>query len=97
MSVANHPRAGQPARQSDLINVAQLTSQYYVLQPEAENPAHAVVICTKDGQKPGLCQGGAGTEYATSVRKRARRGRNAAARPPERDQSCAGIRRVWPG
>ena len=28
-------RAGQPAQQSDLINVAQLTAQYYVLKPEA--------------------------------------------------------------
>ncbi|AHM72904.1 phosphoglucomutase (alpha-D-glucose-1,6-bisphosphate-dependent) [Yersinia hibernica] len=44
--MANHPRAGQAAQQSDLINVAQLTSQYYVLQPEAENPAHAVKFGT---------------------------------------------------
>lgn len=42
MTVANHPRAGQAAQQSDLINVAQLTSQYYVLQPDAENQEHAV-------------------------------------------------------
>ncbi|AIN19040.1 phosphoglucomutase (alpha-D-glucose-1,6-bisphosphate-dependent) [Yersinia rochesterensis] len=40
--MANHPRAGQAAQQSDLINVAQLTSQYYVLQPDAENQDHAV-------------------------------------------------------
>lgn len=46
MSMANNPRAGQPARQSDLINVAQLTSQYYVLQPEAGNAAHAVKFGT---------------------------------------------------
>lgn len=44
--MANHPRAGQPAQQSDLINVAQLTSQYYVLQPDAEDPAHAVKFGT---------------------------------------------------
>ncbi|MEL7627787.1 phosphoglucomutase (alpha-D-glucose-1,6-bisphosphate-dependent) [Pectobacterium aroidearum] len=44
--MANHPRAGQPARQSDLINVAQLTSQYYVLQPEVGNTAHAVKFGT---------------------------------------------------
>ncbi|ACS84928.1 phosphoglucomutase (alpha-D-glucose-1,6-bisphosphate-dependent) [Musicola paradisiaca] len=44
--MANHPRAGQPARQSDLINVAQLTSQYYVLRPEISNPAHAVKFGT---------------------------------------------------
>jgi phosphoglucomutase len=28
-------RAGQPAQQSDLINVAQLTAQYYVLKKSA--------------------------------------------------------------
>ncbi|WP_413734694.1 phosphoglucomutase (alpha-D-glucose-1,6-bisphosphate-dependent) [Sodalis sp. RH21] len=44
--MANSPRAGQPARQSDLINVAQLTSQYYVLRPETGNTAHAVKFGT---------------------------------------------------
>jgi len=44
--VANHPRAGQPAQQSDLINIAQLTSQYYVLQPDPSNTAHAVKFGT---------------------------------------------------
>lgn len=44
--MANHPRAGQPTRQSDLINVAQLTSQYYVLGPEVDNAAHAVKFGT---------------------------------------------------
>lgn len=37
-----HPRAGQPAQQSDLINVAQLTSQYYTLVPDAADPAQQV-------------------------------------------------------
>ncbi|GBU13378.1 phosphoglucomutase [Enterobacterales bacterium] len=44
--MANNPRAGQPAQQSDLINVAQLTSQYYVLQPDPTNTAHAVKFGT---------------------------------------------------
>ena len=44
--MANHPRAGQATQQSDLINVDQLTSQYYVLQPDAENQAHAVKFGT---------------------------------------------------
>ncbi|MFT8211514.1 MAG: phosphoglucomutase (alpha-D-glucose-1,6-bisphosphate-dependent) [Symbiopectobacterium sp.] len=44
--MANHPRAGQPTRQSDLINVAQLTSQYYVLRPDTDNAAHAVKFGT---------------------------------------------------
>jgi phosphoglucomutase len=34
-------RAGEPAQQSDLINVAQLTAQYYVLRPEGQRE-HAV-------------------------------------------------------
>lgn len=44
--MANNPRAGQLAQQSDLINVAQLVSQYYVLQPEYGNSAHAVKFGT---------------------------------------------------
>lgn len=44
--MANHERAGQPAQQSDLINVAQLTSQYYVLKPEVGNAEHAVKFGT---------------------------------------------------
>ncbi|WP_075180703.1 phosphoglucomutase (alpha-D-glucose-1,6-bisphosphate-dependent) [Pantoea sp. 1.19] len=44
--MATHPRAGQPARQSDLINVAQLTSQYYVLKPDVGNAEHAVKFGT---------------------------------------------------
>ncbi|GAB4591190.1 phosphoglucomutase (alpha-D-glucose-1,6-bisphosphate-dependent) [Edwardsiella tarda] len=44
--MANHPRAGQPARQSDLINVAQLVAQYYSLRPQVDNPAHAVKFGT---------------------------------------------------
>ncbi len=44
--MANHPRAGQPAQQSDLINVAQLTSQYYVLKPDITNGEHAVKFGT---------------------------------------------------
>lgn len=39
-------RAGQPAQQSDLINVAQLTAQYYVLKPEVGNAEHAVKFGT---------------------------------------------------
>lgn len=44
--MANSSRAGQLARQSDLINVAQLISQYYVLQPETHNNAQAVKFGT---------------------------------------------------
>lgn len=44
--MANSSRAGQHARQSDLINVAQLTSQYYVLRPEISNSVQAVKFGT---------------------------------------------------
>ncbi|VFP84076.1 Phosphoglucomutase [Candidatus Erwinia haradaeae] len=38
--------AGQRARQSDLVNVAQLTSQYYVLRPKTGYAEHAVKFGT---------------------------------------------------
>lgn len=44
--MAIHDRAGKPAQQSDLINVAQLTSQYYVLKPAKGNAEHAVKFGT---------------------------------------------------
>lgn len=44
--MAIHPRAGQQAQQSDLINVGQLVTQYYSLQPESDNPEHAVIFGT---------------------------------------------------
>lgn len=44
--VTIHERAGQRPHQSDLINVAQLTAQYYALQPDANNPAHSVKFGT---------------------------------------------------
>ncbi|WON76080.1 phosphoglucomutase (alpha-D-glucose-1,6-bisphosphate-dependent) [Serratia sp. UGAL515B_01] len=54
--MANDPRAGQPAQQSDLINVAQLTSQYYVLEPEIGNAAHAVKFGTSGHRGSALRQ-----------------------------------------
>ncbi|VFP82931.1 phosphoglucomutase (alpha-D-glucose-1,6-bisphosphate-dependent) [Candidatus Erwinia haradaeae] len=39
-------RAGQLARQSDLVNVAQLTAQYYVLRPKTGRVDHAVKFGT---------------------------------------------------
>lgn len=44
--MANHPRAGQPAQQNDLINVAQLTAHYYSLKPNANNQQHKVQFGT---------------------------------------------------
>ncbi|MEQ4925188.1 phosphoglucomutase (alpha-D-glucose-1,6-bisphosphate-dependent) [Proteus hauseri] len=44
--MAIHSRAGQHTRQSDLINVAQLTAQYYSLKPQVSNSAHRVKFGT---------------------------------------------------
>ncbi|AIN46993.1 phosphoglucomutase (alpha-D-glucose-1,6-bisphosphate-dependent) [Candidatus Palibaumannia cicadellinicola] len=42
----HHPRAGYPTNQCDLINIGQLTSQYYTLQPESGNSAQAIKFGT---------------------------------------------------
>lgn len=44
--MAIHSRAGQHTRQSDLINVAQLTAQYYSLKPQANQNADRVKFGT---------------------------------------------------
>ena len=54
--MANHSRAGQPAQQSDLINVAQLTAQYYVLKPVVGNAEHAVKFGTSGHRGSGAPQ-----------------------------------------
>jgi phosphoglucomutase len=41
-----HPSAGKQPPQSDLINVAKLTSDYYTLQPDATEPSQAVSFGT---------------------------------------------------
>ena len=40
------PRAGQPARPEDLIDVAQLVTAYFTLSPDPENPDQQVVFGT---------------------------------------------------
>ncbi|CAJ0992989.1 phosphoglucomutase (alpha-D-glucose-1,6-bisphosphate-dependent) [Pantoea sp. Nvir] len=44
--MVSHPRAGQLVQQSDLINVAQLILEYYVLHPDIGNHDHAVKFGT---------------------------------------------------
>lgn len=44
--MALHPQAGQPAAIEQLVNVPQLVSAYYSLQPDPENPAQAVSFGT---------------------------------------------------
>ena len=41
-----HPNAGKQAHQSELINVAKLTSDYYSLQPDVNEPSQAVTFGT---------------------------------------------------
>jgi phosphoglucomutase len=42
----HHPRAGQPAKPSDLIDLAALERAYYTLLPDADNPAQRVAFGT---------------------------------------------------
>ncbi|RAJ96468.1 phosphoglucomutase (alpha-D-glucose-1,6-bisphosphate-dependent) [Aliidiomarina maris] len=44
--MAIHPRAGQPAEASDLVNLAQLMTQYYVREPNMRQPAQQVAFGT---------------------------------------------------
>lgn len=44
--MALHPQAGQPADPEQLINVAELVSQYYSYRPDPGNPAEAVSFGT---------------------------------------------------
>ncbi|GAB2759321.1 phosphoglucomutase (alpha-D-glucose-1,6-bisphosphate-dependent) [Nocardioides pakistanensis] len=42
----SHPRAGTPAQDSDLVDVAHLVTAYYTAEPDPENPEQAVVFGT---------------------------------------------------
>lgn len=44
--MALHPQAGQPAAKEQLINVAQLVSQYYSFKPDINDPGQAVSFGT---------------------------------------------------
>ena len=44
--MSTHPRAGQPAASTDLVNVAQLMTQYYVREPNMRLPAQQVTFGT---------------------------------------------------
>lgn len=44
--MALHPEAGQPAAPEQLINVAQLVSQYFTFKPDVNNPAERVAFGT---------------------------------------------------
>ena len=44
--MAMHPRAGKKAQQKDLTNIPALVANYYLLQPDATNPAHKVEFGT---------------------------------------------------
>ena len=44
--MALHPQAGQPAAPEQLINVAQLVSQYFTFKPDVSDPAQRVAFGT---------------------------------------------------
>ena len=44
--MAAHPRAGQPAEPSDLVDIAQLVTAYYTEHPDAAEPAQQVLFGT---------------------------------------------------
>lgn len=44
--MAMHPRAGQKAQQQDLHNIPALVANYYLLQPDPNNPQHQVQFGT---------------------------------------------------
>lgn len=44
--MSKHPRAGQPAASTDLVNIAQLMTQYYVREPNMRLPAQQVTFGT---------------------------------------------------
>ena len=44
--MSTHPRAGQPAASTDLVNIAQLMTQYYVREPNMRLPAQQVTFGT---------------------------------------------------
>ncbi|WP_432824252.1 phosphoglucomutase (alpha-D-glucose-1,6-bisphosphate-dependent) [Dactylosporangium sp. CA-092794] len=44
--MANHPRAGQPAQRSDLVDVPHLITSYYAVHPDPADPAQQVAFGT---------------------------------------------------
>lgn len=44
--MSKHPRAGQPAQATDLVNLAQLMTQYYVREPDMRQPSQQVSFGT---------------------------------------------------
>ena len=44
--MALHPHAGEPAAPEQLINVAELITQYFTFQPDVSKPAEAVSFGT---------------------------------------------------
>ena len=41
-----HPRAGQPAQRSDLVDVPRLITSYYAVHPDPDDPAQQVAFGT---------------------------------------------------
>ena len=50
--MALHPEAGKPASNAQLINVAQLVSEYYSFKPNVSEPGEAVSFGTSGHRGP---------------------------------------------
>lgn len=55
--MALHPRAGQPAQQEDLIDIAELVTAYYTRTPDASNPGQQVSFGTSGHRGSALDSG----------------------------------------
>ncbi|MGP1947001.1 MAG: phosphoglucomutase (alpha-D-glucose-1,6-bisphosphate-dependent) [Arsenophonus sp. NC-PG7-MAG3] len=64
--MALHKRAGQSAQQSDLINVEQLTAQYYSLQPQVKNSNHSVKFGTS-GHRGSACRNSFNEQHILAI------------------------------
>ncbi|MGP1945148.1 MAG: phosphoglucomutase (alpha-D-glucose-1,6-bisphosphate-dependent) [Arsenophonus sp. ET-LJ4-MAG3] len=61
-----HKRAGRSAKQSDLINVKQLITQYYSLQPQIKNPNHSVKFGTS-GHRGSACRNSFNEQHILAI------------------------------
>ncbi|MGP1930610.1 MAG: phosphoglucomutase (alpha-D-glucose-1,6-bisphosphate-dependent) [Arsenophonus sp. ET-YP4-MAG3] len=62
----SHKRAGRSTKQSDLINVKQLITQYYSLQPQIKNPNHNVKFGTS-GHRGSACRNSFNEQHILAI------------------------------
>ena len=100
-----NPRAGQPAQPEDLIDVAQVVTAYYTVEPDPDNVDQQVVFGTSGHRGSSLDAAFneahivATTQAIVEYRaRRARTGRCSSAATPMRSPNRRGYRRwrCWP-